>query len=278
MSDPFEVGPQPAPEPRGQGTPSAPRDPAAQPATEIPAVAQRAPLVSVRGLRKSFEVGDRTLEILHGIDLDLHPGELVALVGSSGAGKSTLLHILGLLDRPSEGQVNLLAQDAWERSTLERARLRNREIGFVFQFYHLLSELTALENALLPAMIAETRMSYRRSRRDYEDRARELLDRFGMTPRLDHRPSQLSGGERQRVAMARALLNNPRLLLADEPTGNLDTATGERVLELLLEEQTRRDFTMILVTHDERIANCCHRTLHMQDGLIQVDSTIPLPD
>jgi len=270
MSDPAEnqAGlPRPAP-----GSPGAPGRAVPDLAAPIPAVAQRAPVLSARGLRMSYRVGDRSLEILHGIDLDLHPGELVALVGTSGAGKSTLLHVLGLLDKPTEGQVNLLAQDAWSRSTAERARLRNQEIGFVFQFYHLLPELTALENALLPAMIAESRLSYMRKRRTYEDKARELLDRFGMTPRLHHRPPQLSGGERQRVALARALLHDPRILLADEPTGNLDSATGERVLELLFAEQARRELTMVLVTHDERIAKLCRRTLHMEDGRIQSDS------
>jgi lipoprotein-releasing system ATP-binding protein len=243
-----------------------------------PAVGQRAPVLAVRGLRKSFKVGDRNLEILHGIDLDLRAGELVALVGSSGAGKSTLLHVLGLLDKPTEGRVHVMEQDAWARSTAERARMRNQEIGFVFQFYHLLPELTALENALLPAMIAESRLAWVKSKRRHEDRARELLDRFGMTPRLHHRPPQLSGGERQRVAMARALLHDPRILLADEPTGNLDSATGEKVLQLLFEEQARRELTMVLVTHDERIAALCRRTLYMGDGQIQADSAIPVPD
>jgi lipoprotein-releasing system ATP-binding protein len=266
--------PPAAPAPGPQRPAAEPRDPQGP----IPAIAQRAPVLSVRGLRRSYKVGERTLEILHGIDLDLRPGELVALVGSSGAGKSTLLHILGLLDKPTEGQVNVLAQDAWARSTAERARLRNQEIGFVFQFYHLLPELTALENALLPAMISESRLSWTRTRKRYEDRARELLDRFGMTPRLAHRPPQLSGGERQRVAMARALLHDPRILLADEPTGNLDSATGEKVLQLLFEEQERRELTMVLVTHDERIAELCRRTLYMEDGQIQADSAIPVPD
>jgi lipoprotein-releasing system ATP-binding protein len=236
------------------------------------------PVLSVRGLRKSYKVGERTLEILHGIDLDLRPGELVALVGSSGAGKSTLLHVLGLLDKPTEGRVHVMGQDAWSRSTAERARMRNQEIGFVFQFYHLLPELTALENALLPAMIAESRLAWVKSKKRHEDRARQLLDRFGKTPRLHHRPPQLSGGERQRVAMARALLHDPRILLADEPTGNLDSATGEKVLQLLFEEQARRELTMVLVTHDERIAALCRRTLYMGDGQIQADSAIPVPD
>jgi lipoprotein-releasing system ATP-binding protein len=270
MSDPKKYGP---------GLPRPlPSSPLARPAPDlaapIPAVAQRAPVLSARGLHKSYRIGDRSLEILHGIDLDLMPGELVALVGTSGAGKSTLLHVLGLLDKPTEGQVNVLAQDAWSRSTGERARLRNQEIGFVFQFYHLLPELTALENALLPAMIAESRFSYMKKKKLYEERARGLLERFGMTPRLHHRPPQLSGGERQRVAMARALIHDPRILLADEPTGNLDSATGELVLELLFEEQARRELTLVLVTHDERIATRCRRTLHMEDGLIKADSGV----
>ena len=278
MSDPVER-PIPPAAPEAEAPPASEDERGNEPGGgRIPDVTGRVPVVSVRGLRRAYKVGDRTLEVLHGIDLDLHGGELVALVGSSGAGKSTLLHILGLLDRPTEGQVNVLAQDVWSRSIAERARMRNQDIGFVFQFYHLLPELTALENALLPAMIAHSRLGYRRVRAEVEDRARELLDRFGMTPRLGHRPPQLSGGERQRVAMARALLHNPRILLADEPTGNLDSATGERVLELLFEEQRQREFTMVLVTHDERIAALCRRTLHMEDGLIQADSAFPVPD
>jgi lipoprotein-releasing system ATP-binding protein len=201
----------------------------------------------------------------------------VALVGPSGAGKSTLLHILGLLERPSEGRIDLGDQDAWQLSTARRAEIRNVEIGFVFQFYHLLPELTALENALLPAMIRHSRLGYRRRRRESVARATALLERFGMGPRLHHRPAQLSGGERQRVALARALFHDPGILLADEPTGNLDSATGEKVLELLFEEQRRRGLSMILVTHDDRIARLCQRTVYMEDGQIQADSAVPVP-
>jgi lipoprotein-releasing system ATP-binding protein len=230
------------------------------------------PVLSARGIRKSFVIGERQLEILHGIDLDLGRGELVALVGKSGAGKSTLLHVLGLLERPTQGAVSVGGQDAWRLSVGRRAALRNRSIGFVFQFYHLLPELTALENALLPAMISETRLSYARRRRAHVQRATEMLVRFGMGERLDHRPSQLSGGERQRVAMARALFHDPSILLADEPTGNLDSATGEKVLELLFAEQARRRLSLILVTHDDRIAARCQRTLLIEDGVIRSDS------
>jgi lipoprotein-releasing system ATP-binding protein len=225
-------------------------------------------VLRARGIVKSFTLGGRELEILHGIDLDLARGELLALVGSSGAGKSTLLHCLGLLDRPGAGSVELLGHSAWQLAPVQRAALRNREIGFVFQFYHLLPELTALENVLLPAMIARSRLAFLADKRAHHERATGLLERFGLGDRLSHRPAQLSGGERQRVAMARALYNDPSVLLADEPTGNLDSATGAAVLELLLGEQRSRGLSMILVTHDERIAARCQRTLVMKDGRI----------
>jgi lipoprotein-releasing system ATP-binding protein len=228
-------------------------------------------LLRARDVRRAFPMGERSLEILHGVDFELRPGQLVALVGASGAGKSTLLHILGLLDRPSSGTVEIDGQDAWSRSTNERAALRNDKIGFVFQFYHLLDELNALENVLLPAMIADSRLAFRARRKQYVRRASETLERFGMGDRLKHRPAQLSGGERQRVAIARALFRDPAILLADEPTGNLDSATGEKVLDLLFEEQRRRALAMVLVTHDRSVAERCERTLHMQDGVILSD-------
>ncbi len=235
-------------------------------------------ILSAEGIRKSFSMGDRSLEILHGIDLELREGELVALVGASGAGKSTLLHILGLLDRPSEGRVVIDDTEAWQESTTHRARIRNERVGFVFQFYHLLPELNAIENVLLPAMIRDSRLTFRSRKAEYLARAEELLDRFEMGARRKHRPAQLSGGERQRVAMARALFHDPAILLADEPTGNLDSATGEKVLELLFEEQRRRSLSMILVTHDARLAKRCQRTLFIEDGLIQADTAVPVPD
>jgi len=252
------------------------------PVAHAPQTAVAAPnsgnLIQAVGLRKAFKVGDRTLEILHGVDLSLTHGEVVAMVGTSGAGKSTLLHVLGLLDRPSEGKVLLEGVDAWSLSTAARANLRNKKIGFVFQFYHLLPELSAVENVLLPAMIAEGRREFRRNRSAHFDRAGEMLDRFGLSARLKHRPEQLSGGERQRVALARALFLNPPLLIADEPTGNLDSVTGQKVLELLFEEQERRGITLMLVTHDERLARRCNRVVHMGDGMIIQDSAIPVPD
>ncbi len=229
------------------------------------------PVLRARGIQRAFQISDRSLEILHGIDLELRPGELVALVGASGAGKSTLLHVLGLLDRPTHGSVEIEGVDGWSEPVAQRALLRNRTIGFVFQFYHLLPELDALENALLPAMIAESAWSYRGKKREYVERARGILERFGLSHRLEHRPGQLSGGEKQRVALARALLLDPKILLADEPTGNLDRANGEAVLKLLFEEQKRRGLAMILVTHDERLAERCQRILVMEDGRIRAE-------
>lgn len=226
------------------------------------------PLLEARNVHKAFPIGDRQLGVLHGADLAVKHGERVALVGASGAGKSTLLHVLGLLDRPNEGEVLLDGQDAWKLSVGQRAALRNRAIGFVFQFYHLLPELNAVENVLLPVMISDGVGAFRRRRKEYRARATDLLQRFGMDERLKHRPSQLSGGERQRVAIARALFHDPALLIADEPTGNLDRATGEQVLELLLAEQDRRQLALLIVTHDERLAERCERTLHMEDGRV----------
>ena len=230
----------------------------------------RAPsvLLSSRGIKKSFSVGERELEILHGVDIELRSGELLGLMGASGAGKSTLLHILGLLDHPSSGEVFIDGQSAWKLPVTERARVRNQRIGFVFQFYHLLPELDAVENVVLPAMIAHSTFAYRAESRRLRARAVDMLAKFGLADRLKHRPSQLSGGERQRVAIARALFLDPPIVIADEPTGNLDSATGERVLDLLLTEQKERGLSLLLVTHDERIAHRCQRILHMEDGRI----------
>jgi lipoprotein-releasing system ATP-binding protein len=225
-------------------------------------------VLAARGIEKSFQLGDRSIQVLHGAHIDVHRGERVCLMGASGAGKSTFLHILGLLEHPSSGSVELAGQDAWGLSITERARLRNRHIGFVFQFYHLLPELDAVENVLLPAMIADAHGDRRFEKRADRERAREFLVKFGLAERLRHKPAQLSGGERQRVAVARALFLDPSILIADEPTGNLDTATGSRVLELLFAEQAERDLALLLVTHDERLAARCERVLQMQDGRI----------
>ncbi|MGD2018089.1 MAG: ABC transporter ATP-binding protein [Planctomycetota bacterium] len=234
-------------------------------------------VLACSGVRRSFPVGDRRLEILHGIDLELRAGERLALMGTSGAGKTTLLNVLGLLDRPTEGSVTVAGEDAWALAPRRRAHLRNEKIGFVFQFYHLLPELSAVENAVLPAMIKLSRGAYRAAREEFVDRATEMLCRFGLGDRLGHRPAQLSGGEQQRIAIARALLLDPPILIADEPTGNLDRGTGEKVLEILLDEQSERGVALMLVTHDERLAKRCERVLYMEDGLIQADSSSPIP-
>ncbi len=225
-------------------------------------------VLSARGIVKHFRSGDSELEILHGIDLALRAGERLALMGHSGAGKSTFLHVLGLLERPTHGLVDLDGRDAWSLSTQERALLRNRHIGFVFQFYHLLPELDAVENVMLPAMIAQSRGDFRNDRRLHVAKALDLLSHFGLAHRLQHRPAQLSGGERQRVALARALFLDPPLLIADEPTGNLDRDTGEIVLDLLFRAQEERNLSLLLVTHDERLAERCGRVLQLEAGRI----------
>jgi len=218
---------------------------------------------------RSFLAGERSIEVLHRAKLELRRGERLCLMGASGAGKSTFLHILGMLDQPDHGSIEILGgADVWTLTARERARLRNQHIGFVFQFYHLLPELDALENVLLPGMIASSFGTFELNRRQARERSRELLVRCGLEERLRHRPGQLSGGERQRVAIARALFLDPEIVIADEPTGNLDTATGERVLELLFDQQRERGLALLLVTHDERLAALCNRTLHMLDGRI----------
>lgn len=231
--------------------------------------AANSPALAARGIQRSYTIGGRTIGVLHGVDLELHRGERLALMGASGAGKTTLLNILGLLDRPTAGSVWIEGESAWDLEPIQRARLRNRRIGFVFQFYHLLAELDAIENVLLPALIGLSRAEYRRRRKELHGNAREMLERFGLADRLTHRPGQMSGGEQQRVAIARALILDPPILIADEPTGNLDRGTGEKVLELLLDEQGRRGTSLLLVTHDERLAQRCQRVVHIEDGRVR---------
>ena len=219
-------------------------------------------MIIVKDLHKSFPMGEQTLTVLRGIDLTIERGELIAVVGASGAGKSTLLHILGLLDRPSKGTVCFEGQDLFQLSEAAQAEFRNRRIGFVFQFHHLLPEFTALENACMPALI---------QRRDPEEVRQEaigLLKDVGLGPRLQHKPGELSGGEQQRVAVARALLQKPDLVLADEPTGNLDTHTGDALFALMRELNKARGTTFVIVTHNDKLSAQADRILHMQDGQI----------
>jgi lipoprotein-releasing system ATP-binding protein len=252
--------------------------PASNPATShVTAANANTPILTASGVKKSFPIGDRRLDVLHGVDLVLPRAQSCALVGTSGAGKSTLLHVLGLLDRPNAGTVQLDGVDAWALPLEQRASLRNLAIGFVFQFYHLLPELDALENVLLPSMIRYGRGEYAKRRRELRERARASLVGFGLEQRLDHRPEQLSGGERQRVALARALFHDPPLIIADEPTGNLDQTTGQQVLDLLFGEQEKRGLSLLLVTHDERVAQRCGRIVHMRDGRVVGDTNPPPP-
>jgi lipoprotein-releasing system ATP-binding protein len=216
--------------------------------------------VEARGLAKSYRDGTRVVDVLSGIDLVVEPGELVAIVGPSGSGKSTLLHVLGTLDKPDAGRVLIGGQDVSALTGTRLAAFRNRTIGFVFQFHQLLPDFTALENVMLPGRIAG------RSSAELEPDARRLLDEVGLSHRLDHFPSELSGGERQRAALCRALVLEPPLLLADEPTGNLDAESGERVLDRLFDLQARHGTTALLVTHNPEIAGRCGRVLELRDG------------
>ena len=222
------------------------------------------PVLATQNVRRSFQIGNRTLEVLHGIDLELRAGERLGLVGSSGAGKSTLLHHIGLLDRPSSGEVLIEGHKAWDLGPGARSALRNQKIGFVFQQFHLLPELSAIENVVLPGMIA----AGRKRRKQLTHKAKELLVEFGLGERIKHRPAQLSGGEKQRVAIAWALILDPPILIADEPTGNLDSATGSTILDLIFAEQERRTLSLLLVTHDEQVTSRCDRVLGMKDGRI----------
>ncbi len=205
------------------------------------------------------------LHVLKGVDLTIEAGEVVAIVGPSGAGKSTLLHILGGLDAPKEGQVIFNGQDLYGLSDIKRAQTRNSEMGFVFQSYHLLPELTALENVILPAMIKENS----RKTSAIEFAGLKLLEQLGLSSRASHRPNQLSGGEQQRVAIARALMNGPKVVFCDEPTGNLDSVSGQVVMDTLLRLNQTHGVTVVIVTHDEKIAARTQRTISMKDGLLE---------
>jgi lipoprotein-releasing system ATP-binding protein len=218
--------------------------------------------VVVRDLSKHFLHGGRTLSVLRGVDFELHPGEIASVVGASGAGKSTLLHVLGTIDLPSSGTILFDGADVTKLGAAELADFRNRQIGFVFQFHHLLPEFTALENVMMPGLIL------RLPRGECVARARGMLSRLGLADRLTHRPGELSGGEQQRVALARALLLHPRLLLADEPTGNLDTKTGREMHQLFFELNREFGMTLLIVTHNPELAAQTGRRLRMVDGLL----------
>jgi lipoprotein-releasing system ATP-binding protein len=220
------------------------------------------PIIRATALRKSYSLGRRTLEVLRGVDLEVPAGEFLALRGSSGAGKSTLLHLLGGLDLPDSGTIHAKGMELTRLDTTALTRFRNRDVGLIFQAFHLMPELDALENVALPARMA------RRPLKESLDAAKNLLVRVGLGDRLDHRPGELSGGEQQRVAIARALVNRPALVLADEPTGNLDSKTGEEIVALLLELRREHGSTLVVATHDSRLADMADRVIHLVDGLI----------
>jgi lipoprotein-releasing system ATP-binding protein len=217
-------------------------------------------LLEVIDVHKGFEKGGTRLEVLRGVTLEVSGGEMLAIVGPSGSGKSTLLHLVGALERPDGGTIRFNKQDIFQLSELERAAFRSRHVGFVFQFHHLLPEFTALENVMLPGLIA------RRSRHEVLTDATTLLATMGLAERMEHRPGELSGGEQQRVAIARALVNHPDLVLADEPTGNLDRQSGEAIQGILRSLNQERQQTFIVVTHNEGFAKALDRTVRLIDG------------
>jgi len=219
-------------------------------------------MITINDLYKTFKIGERDLTVLKGINLEIRRGELLAIMGASGAGKSTLLHIVGMLDRPTQGTVSFEGQNLFQLPEAAQAEFRNKRIGFVFQFHHLLPEFTALENACMPALIQ------RRSPADVEADATALLHEVGLGERLQHKPGELSGGEQQRVAVARALMQRPDLVLADEPTGNLDTHTGEALFALMRDLNKSRGTTFVIVTHNEKLSTQADRIVYMQDGQI----------
>lgn len=213
-------------------------------------------------IHKTYNHAVRTLHVLKGVSLKVTPGEVLSIVGPSGAGKSTLLHVLGGLDKPTEGQVIFENQEIYALNDKERANIRNGKIGFVFQFYHLLPEFSALENVILPALIKEDMAQ----KNDLEQKGLSLLAKVGLKERAAHKPYQLSGGEQQRVAIARALVNDPKVIFCDEPTGNLDSQSGSEVIDLLMHLNRENQQTLVIVTHDEHIARRSKKVLHMRDG------------
>jgi ABC-type lipoprotein export system ATPase subunit len=221
------------------------------------------PFLTAKNAGKTYMLGKRALEVLRGINLEIDRGDFLALRGASGAGKSTLLHLLGGLDFPDPGEVQSQGRNLSSLSRRDLAHWRNREVGFIFQAYYLLPELDALENVCLPARMARTPAA------DAAKRGRELLARVGLDERMEHKPYELSGGEQQRVAIARALINRPDLILADEPTGNLDSHTGQEIIDLLCSLREERQMTLVMATHDSNVAARAARTIQLVDGQIQ---------
>jgi lipoprotein-releasing system ATP-binding protein len=229
-------------------------------------------ILRAAGIKKSFRMGDSSVLVLKQVDVTIRPGEFLAIEGRSGSGKSTLLHILGALDDADAGTVEYDGRDIASLSSSARSELRNSQFGFVFQFYHLLPELNVLENTMLAAMVSHTWLRFRSHRSEIRERAIAVLEQLGMSHRLKHRPAQLSGGERQRVAIGRALMNAPRVLLADEPTGNLDSETGRQIMAVLEKLHREQKQTIVMVTHDRSIAHRADRILVLREGRLEKPS------
>lgn len=219
-------------------------------------------LLISKNVSKTYHLGHQAIEVLRGVSMSIAAAEMVTIVGPSGAGKSTLLHILGALDRPTTGSVEIEGEDVFSRADVPLAEFRNKTVGFVFQFHHLLPEFTAVENVMMPALIA------RKSRKEMVQPASELLEQVGLGHRLNHKPGELSGGEQQRVAIARALINRPKLVLADEPSGNLDQKNARALHELMWQISRNDQTTFVIVTHNEELAALSNRQLHLHDGII----------
>jgi lipoprotein-releasing system ATP-binding protein len=234
------------------------------------------PLLSARSLSKSYYKSKLEIPVLRHVDLDVYPGELVSIVGQSGSGKSTLLHLLATLDHPDSGEIHFEGNRIDNLAPAGRDILRNRYFGMVFQFYHLLPELTTLENVLMPTMIGKGLLSYYATRRHHVARAKELLELVGLSHRLKHRPRELSGGEMQRAAIARAIISEPKLLFADEPTGNLDRSTGEEILDLLRNLNAHHQLTIVMVTHDNAIAAEADRTVRLFEGRVEAPTAMAI--
>lgn len=231
---------------------------------------KKPPILAATGLHKRYRMGTAELHVLRGVDVELHHGEMLAILGRSGSGKSTLLHLLGGLDQPDDGTVLFNQENLFKYSGGKLDRYRNQHVGFVFQFYHLLPELSAVENVTIGAMLGSSVLGWPGRKKKVRERAQMLLERVGLTDRMKHRPSKLSGGERQRVAIARALINEPDVLLADEPTGNLDADTGGAILELFHELHDEGQ-TMVMVTHDQNVADAADRVVTLVRGQLSPD-------
>jgi lipoprotein-releasing system ATP-binding protein len=235
------------------------------------------PLLSALNLKKTYTKFANRIEVLRGLDIEVAEGEFLSVIGNSGSGKSTMLHLLGTLDQPDDGSIHLEGRRIDNLPMHERDQLRNRTFGFIFQFYHLLPELSTLENVLAPAMITHSMWSWFLNRRTLRKQAHEMLERVGLSHRLTHKPKELSGGELQRAAIARALINRPRVLLADEPTGNLDAANGQHVMQLLRDLNQQEGLTIVMVTHNLELVHDTDRVVRLFDGRVEAPEKISLP-